>query len=223
MASVIWAVGCNRNIVVYTVACTVVQSCWLRAKFLPMISFEQLYPQQHFDLDHSLIPNHSNDVRMRLGSSLGHTVFTCLVLFNNPFLFHDCDIALQRSAWLSPISTTFTHFISSLLLLSHPSFSLSLLPRLLSLLPLSSLLSLPSSLLLAPLSYLPDPLYFILSISNFLSPTTHYPASRFADDRSEDVDIEDAIESLQVNEQFSFQSHTQNTISPPMCPGNEVI
>ena len=73
-----------------------------------------------------------------------------------------------------------------------------------SFLPLSSLLSLPASLLLAPLSYLPDPLYFIPSISNFLSPTTHYPASRFADDRSEDVDIEDAIESLQVNEQFSF-------------------
>ena len=73
-----------------------------------------------------------------------------------------------------------------------------------SLLPLPSLLSLPSSLLHALLSYLPDPLYFIPSTSNFFSPTIHYPASRFADDRSEDVDIEDAIESLQVNEQFSF-------------------
>ena len=52
--------------------------------------------------------------------------------------------------------------------------------------------------------------------------TTH-PASRFDDDRSEDVDIEDAIESLQVSEPSTFKSHTQATILSTMCPGNEAI
>ena len=71
-------------------------------------------------------------------------------------------------------------------------------------------------------------LFFIPSISNFFSPFTHqqlttHSASRFDDDRSEDVDIEDAIESLQVSEPFTFKPHTQATILSTMCPGNEAV